>query len=182
MWWWLWTRLVVTQVVSTSVQCFKALYFSKKTKKKQKKPWLHVCLTATSLLSYLLKTWLLSLIKILNILNVDRAFLWKLILVNKWCFVYRLNNIRLKATHCACASKQVCRCLYWRHALIGALGFAQFTIKEKRMPSLFKIQILCACAAIKEWRGLNYKQLTSVLPHFIILQPTWPLLYSQTVW
>ena len=69
-----------------------------------KKNWLHVCLSATSLLSSLLKTWLLSLITILYMFNVDRAFLWKLILVNKWCFVYRLNNIHLKATHCACAS------------------------------------------------------------------------------
>ena len=29
--------------------------------------------------------------------NVDRAFLQKLRLVNKWGFVYRLNNIRLKS-------------------------------------------------------------------------------------
>ena len=30
------------------------------------------------------------------------------------------------------------------------------------MPSLYKIQILCACAATKEKSGPNYKQLTSV--------------------
>ena len=49
-----------------------------------KKNWLHVCLSATSLLSSLLKTWLLSLITILYTFNVDRAFLWEIILVNKW--------------------------------------------------------------------------------------------------
>ena len=57
MWWWLWTRLV-TQVESTSVQCSKGFELEHKN-------WLHVCLSATSLLSSLLKTWLLSLITFL---------------------------------------------------------------------------------------------------------------------
>ena len=38
--------------------------------------------------------------------SVDRVFLCKLILVNKWGFVHYLNNIRLKETHCACASNR----------------------------------------------------------------------------
>ena len=127
----------------------------------------------------LLKAWLLSLITILYMFNIDRTFLWKLLLVNKWGLVNCLNNIRLKETHCACASKQVCRYQYWRHALVlwlGHLVLRSLQIKRNRIPYLYKIQILCACAANKEWRGLNYKQLTSVLPHFIILQPTWPFL------
>ena len=114
MWRWVWTTLV-DQVVSASAHCSKGFELE------QIKNWLHVCLSATRLLSSFLKTWLLSLITILYMFSVDRTFLWKLILVNKCGFVYRLNNVRLKETHCACASKQVCRSIYhvyWRHALI----------------------------------------------------------------
>ena len=76
------------------------------------KYWLHVCVSAISLLSSFLKTWLLSLITILYMFKLDRAFLWKLILVNKWGLDKRLNNIQLKETHCPCASKQICRSLF----------------------------------------------------------------------
>ena len=50
--WWLWTTLV-TQVVSASVKCSKGFELEQK-----KKHRLHVCLSATSLLSALLKIWL----------------------------------------------------------------------------------------------------------------------------
>ena len=54
----------------------------------------------------------------------------KVYTVNKLGFVYRLNKTRLKETHCACASKQVLKTCFG--PLIGASGFAQFTIKEKQ--------------------------------------------------
>ena len=119
---------------------------------------------------------------------VDRAFLWKLILVNKWDFVYRLNNIRLKETHCACASKQVCRSLYHvylRHALVLWYGHQVLAVYNKSKTEYHlctKFKFYAHAQQLKNQKGINYKQLTSVLLHFIILQPTWSLLESPDLW
>ena len=66
MWWQLWSTLV-TQVVRDFVQCSKST-----------KIWLYVCLSSITLLSFLLKTWLFSLITTFYMQSEDRAFLWKL--------------------------------------------------------------------------------------------------------
>ena len=107
--WWLWTTLV-TKVV-TPVQFSKGFELEQKI-------WLHVCLSATSLLSPLLNTWLVKSNNNFIYAQRRQSFLWKLILVTELGFVYRLNNIRLKETNCACAFKQVCRSFYWRCASV----------------------------------------------------------------
>ena len=62
------------------VQCSKGFEL-------EQKHWLHVYLSATSLLSSLLKTWLISLVNTLYLFSIDRAHMWKLILVNKGGFI-----------------------------------------------------------------------------------------------